>query len=63
MKNKKLKEMGQRHFINGDEVTLLRGTVMFLLVKKQEVASVNTVNETIIVYLKCSNKLVFNNLF
>ena len=63
MKNKKkLKEMGQRNFLN-DDVPPLRAKVMFLISQKQEVASVNIVNETIIVYLKSSDKLVFNNLF
>ena len=41
---KKLKEMGQRTFIN-DNVTPLRGMAMYLIRQKKEVESVTSVSE------------------
>ena len=58
----KEKFRGRRLFINYDE-TPLRGKVIYLIRQKKKVASMSTVNETIIVYLKSSDKLVFNKLF
>ena len=59
---KKLKKMGQQLFIN-DDVAPLRGKVTYLTRQKEEMASLTTVNEKIIMCLKSSDKLVFNTLF
>ena len=60
-KKKKLREMGQRLFI--DDVTPQRGKVMYLNRQNEEIASVTNLKEKIIVYLKSSDKLVLNSLF
>ena len=59
---KKLRELGQR-VVNNDEMTPLRGKVIYYVRQKEEAARVSSVYEKIIVYLKSSDKLEFTNLF
>ena len=60
MGNEKLKEMGQRLFIN-DDVTPLRGKVVYLIRQNEELASVTTVHGKLMVCLKSSDNIVFKN--